>query len=211
MTMAENRKIYHICHVDRLSSIIGAGGLFSDAIVQKNGLAGTVVGMNHIKERRLKELQLASHPGLFVGQCVPFYFCTRSVMLYLISSQSGELEFKGGQGSIIHLEADLQRTVAWAEANNRRWAFTLSNAGSRYFEDRADLNRLDEVNWGAVRARDWRQCKEEKQSEFLIEDSFPWALVERVGVLNQSTYGQVVNALCQEHRPLVEVRPEWYY
>lgn len=132
-------------------------------------------------------------------------------MLYLIYRQSSDLEFKGGQGPIVHLEADLQRTVAWAEANNRRWAFTLSNAGSRYFEDRADLNQLSEVNWDAVHAPSWQQCKEQKQSEFLIEESFPWQLVERVGVLNQSTYGQVVNALCQEHRPLVEVRPEWYY
>lgn len=197
--------------MDRLSSVIQCGGLFSDAMVQKHSLAGTVVGMSHIKERRLTELQLASHPGLFVGQCVPFYFCPRSVMLYLIWRQSNDLEFKGGQGPIVHLEAGLQRTVAWAEANNRRWAFTLSNAGSKYFEDRAELNQLGEVNWDAVHATSWRQCKEEKQSEFLIEDSFPWQLVERVGVLNQSTYGQVVNALCQEHRPVVEVRPEWYY
>ena len=28
------------------------------------------------------------------------------------------------------------RTVAWAEKNNLRWAFTLSNAGTYYFEDR---------------------------------------------------------------------------
>lgn len=204
-------KIYHICHVDRLPSIIEGRGLFSDEIVQKQALSGTVVGMNHIKERRLTELQLTSHPGLFVGQCVPFYFCPRSVMLYLIWRQSGDLSFKGGQSPIVHLEADLQKTVAWAQANNRRWAFTLSNAGSRYFEDRADLSQLGEVNWAAVHSTDWRQCKEEKQSEFLIEERFPWQLVERVGVLNQSTYGQVVNALCQEHRPVVEVRPEWYY
>jgi len=39
------------------------------------------------------------------------------------------------------------RTVAWAEANGRRWAFTLSNAGSRFFEDRCDLGQLDEVDW----------------------------------------------------------------
>lgn len=212
MTVPSNIKLYHICHVDRLSSIIRNGGLFSDAIVQGRSLGGTIVGMSHIKERRLTELELASHPGLFVGQCVPFYFCPRSVMLYLIWRQSSELVFKGGQSPVVHLEADLQETVDWAIANNQRWAFTLSNAGSRYFEDRADLNRLHEVNWSAVYSSDWRQCIEAKQSEFLIEDNFPWHLVRRIGVLNQLTYRQVVNLLPEDgHRPMVEVRPGWYY
>ena len=189
-----------------------SGGLFSDALVQSKDLIGTVVGMGHIKRRRMTELELNSHPGLFVGECVPFYFCPRSVMLYMIWQRSSELAFRGGQDPVIHLEADLRETVAWATANNQRWAFTLSNAGSRYFEDRADLSQLSEVNWTAVQAANWRACKDAKQSEFLIEDKFPWHLIKRVGVLNQSTYGQVVNLLpLNGHRPVVEVRPEWYY
>lgn len=212
MTVPSKIKIYHICHVDRLPSIIGGGGLLSDALVQSKSLAGTVIGMSHIKERRLTELALASHPRLFVGQCVPFYFCPRSVMLYLIYRQSGNLDFEGGQAPIVHLEADLKRTVEWAEANGRRWAFTLSNAGSKYFEDRADLGQLGEVNWDAVHATSWQECKEQKQSEFLIEDACPWHLVERIGVLNNATFGQVMHTLAPSgHRPVVEVRPEWYY
>lgn len=44
----------------------------------------------------------------------------------------------------------------------RLWAFTLSNAGARYFEDRCDLAQLDEVDWTAVQARNWQQLKEGK-------------------------------------------------
>jgi hypothetical protein len=62
-------KIYHIAHVDRLPSIVATGGLLSDALVQAQALGGTMVGMSHIKQRRLTELQLTSHPGLFVGAC----------------------------------------------------------------------------------------------------------------------------------------------
>jgi hypothetical protein len=94
-------KIFHICHVDRLASIV-AGGLLSDAAVVQAAAPGTVIGMNHIKQRRLQELRLNSHPGLFVGQCVPFYFCPRSVMLFLIHRQNADLAYKGGQGPIIH-------------------------------------------------------------------------------------------------------------
>jgi len=210
--MPAQPKIYHICHVDRLPSILESNGLFSDAMVQENDLPGTVVGMSNIKQRRLTVLRLDSHPDLFVGQCVPFYFCPRSVMLYMMHVRSSELSYKGGQAPIIHLEADLHETVAWANANNRRWAFTLSNAGSRYFEDRADLANLNEIEWDAVQARMWTQCKEAKQSEFLLEESFPWGLVRRVGVSNNIVYGQVLNALQQQvHKPTVEVKADWYY
>ncbi|EOZ8682261.1 DUF4433 domain-containing protein [Pseudomonas aeruginosa] len=211
MAVPAQPKIYHICHVDRLPSIIASAGLLSDAVLLNQALPGTVIGMNHIKQRRL-QLELDSHPGLHVGECVPFYFCPRSVMLYLIFRQHQDLTYKGGQGPIVHLEADLHATVQWANVQARRWAFTLSNAGSNYFEDRADLAQLNEINWDAVAARIWHQCKEPKQAEFLLEQSFPWHLVERIGVQSRQIYTQVANALpAQGHRPTVELRPEWYY
>ncbi len=212
MAVPARPKIFHICHVDRLASIVASGGLLSDAAVAQADLPGTVIGMNRIKQRRMTQLQLASHPGLFVGQCVPFYFCPHSVMLFLMHRQNTELAYQGGQGPIIHLQADLQVTVEWADAQRRRWAFTLSNAGSSYFEDRADLAHLDEINWDAVNSRYWQSCREDKQAEFLLEYSFPWRLVERIGVLSQSIAAQVAQALpVGGHRPPVQVLPDWYY
>lgn len=212
MAAPDHPKLYHICHVDRLPSIVASGGLLSDAAVQQQTLAGTMIGMSNIKQRRLTELQLASHPGLFVGQCVPFYFCPRSVMLYLIHRQNAELAYRGGQGPIVHLEADLHATVAWAQQHRRRWAFTASNAGSRYFDDWADLAQLNCVDWNAVQARKWSDCKEGKQAEFLLERSFPWGLVERIGVLSAPVHAQAAHALpVAGHRPPVEIRPDWYY
>ncbi|TXI35528.1 MAG: DUF4433 domain-containing protein [Aquipseudomonas alcaligenes] len=211
MAVPAQPKIYHICHVDRLQPIIASAGLLSDAVLLNQALPGTVIGMNHIKQRRL-QLELDSHPGLHVGECVPFYFCPRSVMLFLISRGHQDLAYNGGQGPIVHLEADLHATVQWANAQARRWAFTLSNAGSKYFEDRADLAQLKEIDWDAVAARIWHQCKDSKQAEFLLEQSFPWHLVERIGVQSRQIYTQVANALpAQGHRPTVELRPEWYY
>lgn len=212
MVQPERPKIYHICHVDRLASIVASGGLLSDAMVQQQATPGTVIGMNNIKQRRLNELTLTSHPDLYVGQCVPFYFCPRSVMLYLIHMRNPELAYRDGQGAIIHLEADLAAAVEWANHRALRWAFTLSNAGACYFEDRANLVQLHEIDWGAVQARDWRQCKEGKQAEFLVENGFPWQLVERIGVCSAAVHAQVAHTLpAQGHRPVVEVRPDWYY
>lgn len=206
-------KIYHIVHVDRLPSIIADGHLWCDAEVVRRAPSGTTIGMSGIKQRRLTELTLTSHSGLHVGSCVPFYFCPRSVMLYLIyQGNHPELDYRGGQGPIVHLQADLHASVAWASANRRRWAFTLSNAGSYFFEDRADLAALDEIDWSAVHATDWRSCKDGKQAEFLMETSFPWSLIERIGVHSPSVHRHAANALAEaRHRPEVEVRTDWYY
>jgi hypothetical protein len=102
--------------------------------------------------------------------------------------------------------------VDWANQQGRRWAFTLSNAGSRFFEDRCDLAQLGEIDWNAVQARDWRQSKEGKQAEFLLEHSFPWHLVERIGVQSRAIYRQVSNALpASGYRPAVEILSDGYY
>ncbi|MCG3824462.1 type II toxin-antitoxin system toxin DNA ADP-ribosyl transferase DarT [Photobacterium damselae] len=206
-------KIFHIVHVDRLASILGSNGLLCDAQIIAQQAAGTTIGMNTIKQRRLTELTLDSHPDLYVGQCVPFYFCPRSIMLYVIHrSDSDELAYKGGQGPIIHLQADLNATVQWAQQQGHRWAFTLSNAGSYYFEDRSDLAQLHELDWPAIDARLWQGCKEGKQAEFLIEHSFPWHLVEEIVVQSPIIHQQVVNTLqMAAHRPPVTINPNWYY
>ncbi len=112
--------------------------------------------------------------------------------LYLIhQANHPELEYRGGQQSIVHLQADLKAAVDWANSHQRRWTFTLSNAGSCYFEDRNDLSCLNEVDWSAVKARHWASCKEAKQAEFLVEGHFPWELIEFVGVCSKAIYRQV--------------------
>lgn len=211
--MPEWPKIYHIAHADRLASIMADGYFWCDAEVSRRTPPGTMIGMCNIKARRLNELRLHSYPDLFVGDCVPFYFCPRSVMLYLIHrGNRPELEYRGGQEPILHFESDLRASVAWAEAQQRRWAFTLSNAGSYFFEDRSDLSCLREIDWNAIKARNWQRCKEGKQAEFLLECSYPWHLVERIGVASPSVYQQVINALSTNgHRPDVEILPDWYY
>jgi len=89
-------KICHILHYDKLPSVLNDGFLYSDAIITANTPNGTTIGMSSIKRRRLENCKLSSHPGLFVGECVPFYFCPRSVMLFLIHKRNPELHIKGG-------------------------------------------------------------------------------------------------------------------
>lgn len=85
MTPVPDRpKIYHITHIDNLPSIATGMGLVSDAERIATELSCSVVGVSTIKQRRLEEIAVACHPGTTVGQYVPFYFCPRSIMLYIL-------------------------------------------------------------------------------------------------------------------------------
>lgn len=213
MPVPKRPKIYHIVHVDNLNSILNSKELLAYSKVKAHNNRNTNIGMSRIKERRLTELCLPSYPNLFVGQCVPFYFCPRSVMLYVIyRGDSPEIEYHDGQEGIIHLQADLYSTVRWASQNNKKWAFTLSNAGSYYFEDKTDLNELNLLDWNAINATNWQTCKEEKQAEFLIESSFPWHLVEGIGVYSEKTYNETTRILnLNSEKTPVRIIKEWYY
>ncbi len=206
--------IYHITHVDNLPSIVSDDGLLSDSAMIARGGPAMAVGMSSIKERRLR-LPVKCHPGDFVGDYVPFYFCPRSIMLYLLHmGNHPELTYRGGQGPIVHLEADLEDIVNWAQASGARWAFSLSNAGAGYSEFRSSVGELDEIDWAAVANTDFRspEVKEGKQAEFLVQRFVPWELVERVGVQNAQVQNRVLAALAgATHRPPVDVLPRWYF
>ena len=203
-------RVYHITHIDNLASIVASGELRSDA--RMVGQSATVVGMSNIKQRRFT-LPVTPHPGLNVGDCVPFYFGPRSVMLYLLhQGNHPDLSYRGGQGPILHLEADLDASIRWLEQSGRRWAFSLANAGSHTTEFRANRGHLDEINWAAVKNPDFRDrhVKEGKQAEFLAERGFPWHLIQRIGVHSSVTAAKVHGILRMPIPPVV-VEPSWYY
>ncbi len=208
-------KIYHITHVENLRAIIGGGGLVSDRAMIERGGPEHTIGMESIKQRRIERLEVSCHPETKVGDYVPFYFCPRSIMLYVIHrANNAELAYRGGQGPIVHLEADLQSVIEWAATNDRRWAFSLSNAGASYAEFCSTADELDQLNWDAIAATDFRgpDIKEGKQAEFLLHEEFPWSLVERVGVLSRTTQDLASGALASAgHRPPVVIEPAWYF
>ncbi|QIL01618.1 DUF4433 domain-containing protein [Sphingomonas sinipercae] len=209
-----NAKIYHIVHIDRLPSILAAGGLLSDARMRAAGACGTTIGMGDLKATRLRR-QVDVRPRTFVGDYVPFYFCSRSIMLYVIHmANHPALAYRGGQQPIIHLEADLARVLDWVEEQEVPWAFSLGNATAVFTEFRAHRGSLDELRWDLIPRTMFTdpEVKEAKQSELLVHDFFPWELFDRVGTHSDPIAMQVAQALQgQPHRPLVQRMSGWYY
>lgn len=209
------QKIYHITHIDNLPSLAASGCLWSDAEMLRQELGKTAIGLSGIKRNRLELLKVKCYPETKVGEYVPFYFCPRPIMLYLLyMGNAPGLTYKGGQRPIIHLEAGLQEAVEWAETQNWRWAFSTSNAGAFYTSFYRRWRDLDQVDWQAVGAANWSDAhiKEGKQAEFLLYTSFPWHLVKTIGVVDAVRAEQAANKLEQAaHIPNILVRPEWYY
>ncbi len=208
-------KLYHITHVDNLGTIAADGELQCDAAIIARGGPPQAIGMSGIKRRRVEELEVTCHPGTKVGGYVPFYFCPRSVMLYVIyCANHPELTYRVGQEPIVHLEADAHAVIQWAEQSGTRWAFSLSNAGAYYTEFRSRVEELDQLDWQAIAATDFgpAEVKERKQAEFLVHGRFPFGLIERVGVCSATVRARAAVALAGAGRqPLVEVRREWYF
>ena len=203
--------LYHITHVNNLAAIMQAGGLWSDSKMRENVATHEVIGYDHIKKRRLG-LPVRCHTGTMVGEYVPFYFCPRSAMLYVIHNRNFELTYRGGQESILHLAARLSDVVAWSEQNGIAWAFSTSNAGSPLATFYADLGKLDKINWAAVNAHYWSECRDEKQAEFLVYQWFPFSLFSVIVTINEQMKQRVEGVLGSSgDAPSVNVKPKWYY
>lgn len=92
-----NRAIYHITHADNLAQIVLEGRLWCDAQRIARGLANTNIGYSHIKARRMRHPVTVAAGGT-LGEYVPFNFCPRSVMLYVVAQ--GHENYREGQRAI---------------------------------------------------------------------------------------------------------------
>jgi hypothetical protein len=150
-----------------------------------------------------------------VGACVPFYFCPRSIMLYLLNKgDHSDITYRGGQEPIIHLETRVEAVIADALRRGRRWAFSDKNAGTFDTEFQSDASGISSLDWVAINNNDWRDAavRERKQAELLIEEFVSFSVVQRIGVRSAKVADAVrAHLAASPHRPEVEVLPAWYY
>lgn len=207
-------KVYHITHGKNLAGIIAEGCLWSDGQRTTRALPCELVGMSKIKQRRLTELPVPCHKGTRVGEYVPFNFCPRSIMLYILNQGNHPgITYRGGQRPILHLQADAPSgQVGSAEG----YPLGVQHAQCRgtvlsvpQLAGQAGPNRLS-----AVAASDFRDSavKDGKQAEFLVHERFPWELVEKIGVMDSAVFKRVQTIIADaKHRPAVCVERGWYF
>lgn len=205
MTVPADPSIFHITHVDNLPGILSQGGLWCDRKRIALQLGSTNIGHLHIKHRRLARA-VTTRAGGTLGDYVPFNFCPRSVMLYVV--REGHQDYSGGQESVVHLVSSVSQAVVLG----RDWAFTDRHAELAHALHFDDLERLSEVPWHVMGKKYWSDVKEERQAEFLVREFFSWSAVTEVAAMTEPTAQRARTALAAaQHRPSVVIRPEWYY
>ena len=213
---AANRWIYHFTHADNLRSIFDSGQLASD-VAARDGLTQTEVGDPEIKQSRRLRPVLAG-PGGLVGDYVPFYFATRSPMMYRISCEhrDGKPEcYDGGDRPLVYLVT----TVGAVVDARLAWVATDGNAATATTEFTDDLGSLEAmVDWPLMVAERWNNTEidmdrqRRRQAEFLVHQHLPTTLIRWI-----ATYSDQHQAHAQRllgGHPLDEriiVRPSWYY
>ncbi len=202
-----NRAIYHITHADNLANIAREGRLWCDAQRITRGFANANIGYSHIKERRMRHPVTVAEGGT-LGNYVPFNFCPRAVMLYVVSQ--GHENYREGQQPIVHLVSSIE-TI---RATGRPWFFTDRHADLGYANQFDTLDKLGEVDWAVMPLKYWSnlEVKEKRQAEFLVHDWCPWEAIEAIGVVDRDIAARVEAAIAGAgHKPRVVVHRDWYY
>lgn len=156
----------------------------------------------------MKEIRVPCRDNRFVGEFVPFYYCPRSPMLYVVNKGSTGRE-SGCQKTILHLVSSMAAGIAMG----RPWAISDGNAGAAYPSFYGDFQTgMGAIDWKAVQATDWRTVTNQKSVEFLVHKFFPWSGIESIGCYDSRVAKLVQSVLTlSEHRPHVRVQSGWYY
>jgi len=203
--------VYHITDIANLPGIVSNRGLHCDNKVGVK-LAPVSIGYSTLKERRART-PVPICESRVLADYVPFYFCTRSPMLYAVQSGSVE-QYQNGQNGIIYLVS----TAESIAAAGLDYCFTDGHAVEAFSAFFNDLKNLSEIDWNVINSWSWgnrdedNDRKRRKQAEFLVYNFFPWDMVDTIGVIDASMQAQVQTIISSlPKKPIVTIHKDWYY
>ncbi|MBD2442985.1 DUF4433 domain-containing protein [Dolichospermum sp. FACHB-1091] len=205
--------IYHITHIDNLTSIITSGGLIANSRLKIQQTNYLDIAHGHIQDRR-DTTKVPCSAGGYLHDYVPFYFAPRSPMLYAIHKQNVD-SYSGGQQPIIHLVSEAY-TI---NSLKLKFAFTDGHAimaYSEFYDDMSDLQSV--IDWELMKSKYWANTPDDpnrkwrRQAEFLVYENCPWSLIQEIGVINKTIAEQVQLILTAFNIQIpVNIYQNWYY
>lgn len=204
--------IFHITHIDNLSSIITDGCVWCDSEKQARGI--NCVNIAHVSLKARRSVTFVPFaPAGTLDDYTPFYFAPRSPMLYSINNNQVQ-GYTGGQVEIVHLVADAHAVAAAGLPFVFYDGHPVMHL-STCFNGLGDLNNVD---WNVMGMTYWNDTpqypdrKRRRMAEFLVHNHLPWELVQGIGVIDSSMAARVVAILSTAtHKPVVSVKRNWYY
>ncbi|WP_395152102.1 DUF4433 domain-containing protein [Ilumatobacter sp.] len=214
--------MYHFTHLDNLGDLLGLGALLSDTEVQKTNLLSVEAGHQGIKDRR-RSIPVSCEPGGVVADYVPFYFSTRSPMMY--SLWRGNVPtFTGTVKDLVYLVTDVSTLVAadlscvFSDRNAAVAFADFSNDVSVLGDLASNSPQSDFIDWNLMRSQQWNTTQqhpdrmERRMAEALVHEQMPLQLLRAVGVPDEQRKTMVEQMFGNfEYDIPIVTRPDWYY
>lgn len=200
--------IYHFTDGTNLEAIFGTGELRA----HRNAGNSTDIADPTIKERRTR-IAVPCGPGGVVADYVPFYFATRSPMLFSIKS-----------GNVADVSSDQRRLVYFVSSTDAvveaglAYVITNGNASAaftRFFDGIAHLAAVDwplMAEWHWANTADDNDRRRRRGAEFLVHGAVPLEYVSEIGVYDAAVKRRVEAILAASGVELpVSIRRNWYF
>jgi len=196
--------VYRMVHIDNLPFLLEWGGDYATHQCQIRGLTKRPIHHENIMNQR-QSRAVTCGPGGTLADYVPFYFRTKTPMLYAI--KCGQVKGCADQREIVILRSYAE-SVTQAGLG---FVFTNGHAVIAYTQFFDDLAQIPSLPWQAIRAKYWNEHFDGKcrcQSEFLVRDFFPMSLVDHIGVFDEAA-----RARCSALSgcPPVAVESSWFF
>jgi hypothetical protein len=201
--------IFHFTDIGNMGAILDGGALQC----HRDAPTEVEVGNIDIKASR-KQRQVGCGPGGMVCDYVPFYFASRSPMMYTIM-----------RGNVEGVSTDLGRLIYFVSSTEAVYeaglscVYTDGNAAvliTKFCDDplmlatHVDLPLMKKTMWNSTPEDPDRMRR--RMAEFLVHDRVPLELVATVGVYSRQARDSVVS-LADERGKVVKpaIRPDWYF
>lgn len=212
-----NKPIYHIIDINNLQSILNEGAILSYNTKEQKNIVHVNIAYQNIQDWRDKKEIDKTLDGtpITLHDCVPFYFCPRSPMLYLIYRNNTEnYNYHGGQENIIHIVLSTDIVVE----NNLEFQFTDGHTRVEITEFYTNICDLSKLDWGVIDGNYWFDNKQypdrkrRKQAEFLVYNTSPILAIIGIGVYNNAMLNKAIDIIQKAKFNIdVKIRPGWYY
>ncbi len=193
---------WYFAFIDNLHLILQHGVLPKNE-ADRRGLQYRSFAEETVQARRhQRTIHLSNQKRYTIHDVVPVYLCPKTPTLFVRRTLQAELVFLRIQ-SFILLDEGVE------------FAFTDGNAASEQSNYFLELNHLDQIPWGVIRALYWNEYpdgRRKRNSEFLIYPSIPVGRIWDLGVVTETARTRV-QAILNEHnsRLFVSVKRIWFF
>lgn len=225
MSYPKPTPIFHITSIKNLERILTVGELQSKVMIDQLQATYCNVAHESIQDRR-STVRINKGTGGTLHDYVPFYFAPRSPMLDAIR--------RGNVSGCNEPQEAIAHFMSYAEAIDSArlsYVFTNGHAIMQPLEIFNSLADIDKIDWEILLEPPlvgsyakywmdkydpgkpkWADRKRRRQAEFLVYQKVPWPLIQRIGVMTESTAHEI-NKILKKFglNTPVEVIKDWYY